>query len=83
MVRCIIASAGREYQFWLIFKIKLIQCKLPVYILNILFKVVIWNGAAKQVLDSSDSWMSWMEAHGVGKSLARTSKVEWKGWGCE
>ena len=81
-MRYIIASARRGYQLWLIFKIKLIQCKLPVYILNILSRIVIWNGTAKQVLDPGNSWMSWMEVHGVGKSLARTSEIEWKDWGC-
>jgi len=82
LVRCIIANAGKEYQFWLIFTIKLIQYKLSVCILDILFRVVIWNGTAKQVLDPGDPWISWMEVHGVGKSLARISEIEWKDWEC-
>ena len=43
IVRYVITSTGRVCQFWLIFRIKLIQCKLLVYILGILPKVVIWN----------------------------------------
>ena len=40
-----IANTGRECQFWLIFRIKLIQCKLLVYILGIVLRVVYlkWN----------------------------------------
>ena len=41
VVRCVITSTGRVCQFWLIFRIKLIQCKLLVYILDILPRVVI------------------------------------------
>ena len=41
MTRYVVANTGRECQFWLIFKIKLIQCKLLVYILDILPRVVI------------------------------------------
>jgi len=36
MVRCVITNTGRECQFWLIFRIKLIQCKILVYIPSIL-----------------------------------------------
>ena len=40
MVRCVITNTRRECQFWLIFRIKLIQCKILVYILGILPRVV-------------------------------------------
>jgi len=36
MVRYVITNTGRKCQFWLIFRIKLIQYKILVYILGIL-----------------------------------------------
>ena len=49
MARYVVANTGRWCQFWLIFRIKLVQCKLLVYILGILsiLRIVIWNGTAK------------------------------------
>jgi len=47
MIRHVVVNTRRRYQFWLIFRTKLIQCKLLVYILDILPKVVIWNRTAK------------------------------------
>ena len=41
ITRYVVANTGRGCQFWLIFRIKLIQCKLLVYILDILPRVVI------------------------------------------
>ena len=55
----------------------MILCKLPVYILDILPRVVIWNGTAKWVtLDPSNSQILGIEVYGIGKELARTSEGE-------
>ena len=68
MARYTVANTGRWCQFQSIFRIKLVQCKLPVYILGILsiLRIVIWNRTAKQVtLNTSNPWMSGIEVHGV------------------
>ena len=50
MARYIVANTERECQFWLIFRIKLIQSKLLVHILDMLPRIVIWNETTKWVI---------------------------------
>jgi len=73
----LLPTPEESVSFGWFFRIKLIQCKLLVYILGILSRIIIWNKTAKQViLDTSDPQISEIEIHGVGKKLASMSKRE-------
>ena len=78
IMKYVIANTRKQYQFWLIFSIKLVQCKLPVYILGMLSRVVIWNETTKQViLDTGNIFKCWgWKSMDFSKELARTSEEE-------
>ncbi len=59
------------------FQDKLIQCKLPDYILDILSRIIIWK-LSKLFWFTSNSQILGMEIHGVNKDLARISEEKQK-----